>query len=77
MGIRQLKAAIIGSLLFAAASVYFCEADDARAQTAPKEQKRNAVLASVAEYRSWELVSKPSQGLPDGTLRITDSSIAG
>jgi len=77
MGKRRLKAAITGSFMLAAGFFYFSDADGARAQRAPKSEKKETVLASVAGYRSWNLVSKPAPGLADVTLRITDSSIAG
>ena len=77
MGNRRLKAAIIGSFILAAGFFYFSDVDGARAQHARKEQKKEAVLASVAAYRSWNLVSKPAPGLPDGTLSITNSSFGG
>jgi len=77
MGKRRLKAAIIGSFVLATGYFYFSDADGARAQPGPKARKKEAVLASVAGYRSWNLVSKPAPGLPDGTLSITNSSLGG
>jgi hypothetical protein len=77
MGNRRLKAVIIGSFVLAAGVFYFSDADGARAQRVRRPQKKESVLASVVGYRSWNLVSKPEPGLPGGTLRITDSSIAG
>ena len=77
MGKRRLKAAIIGSFVLAVGVFCFSDGDRARAQRAPKTEKKEAVLASVAGYRSWNLVSKPTPGLPDGTLSITNSSFGG
>ena len=77
MGKRRSKAVIIGSFLLGAGIFYFSDVDSSRAQRASKVEKKEAVLASVAGYKMWNLASKPAPGLPDGTLRITDSSIAG
>ena len=77
MGKRRLKAAIFGSFLLGAGIFCFFDSGGARAQRAPKDQKREAVLASVAGYKTWKMVSKPAPESPTDTLRITDSSVAG
>lgn len=74
---RQLTAAIIGSFMLAAGIFSLTGTDSAWAQRASKVEKHEAVLSSVAGYKTWKLVSKPALGLAEGTLRITDSAFAG
>ena len=77
MGKRRLRAAIIGSFVLGASIFCFSDADETRAQRTPRGQNRDAVLASVARYKTWNLVSRPAPESPTDTFRITDSSVAG
>lgn len=77
MGKRRFKAAVIGSFVLGAGIFYFSDAGSAWAQLAPKEEKRDTVLASVADYKKWQLVSKPAPESPTDTFRIIESSMAG
>ena len=77
MGKRRLKAAILGGFVLGAGIFYFSDAGSALAQREPKQEKREAVLASVAGYKTWHLVSKPAPESPNDTFLITDSSVAG
>ena len=77
MGKRQSKAAITGCFVLSAGLFYLSDIDGVRAQHAVKNEERSAVLASVTNYKAWQLVSKPAPARPSDTFRITDSAVAG
>lgn len=80
MGKRRIKTLVAAGFLSGLAAIYLADAG-AQAQHAPKAERREAVLASVVRYKSWDLVSKPpappsTVGLT-GTLTISDSTVYG
>lgn len=77
MSFKRLKAAVAGGFLLVSGVLYFTGVDNALAQRRPKPEKRKNVLATVAGYKSWKLVSKPSPESSTDTFKIFGSSLGG
>ncbi len=77
MGVRRLKTAALVGFVLVGGVAYFSDAGAARAQRSGTQETKAAVLASVAGYRAWRLVSKPAPESPSGIFRITDAAVSG
>lgn len=77
MNFRHCKTAVLGGFLIAAGINCLYPGGNAFAQRHPKPEKRKNVLASVAGYKTWNLVSKPSPESSTDTFKIFGSSLGG